>query len=88
MNAQDVKLAANYFDLDQNCWTKRALNRSIVVRGERSVIPLKPEAARDAVDALAKDIYGRLFDWLVRRVNKAIDGEKRKEYWRFGHIWL
>ena len=80
MNAQDVKLAANYFDLDATLLDKTLLNRSIVVRGERSVIPLKPEAARDAVDALAKDIYGRLFDWLVGRVNKAIDGEE-EEYW-------
>ena len=78
MNAQDVKLAADYFDLDAKLLDKTLLNRSIVVRGERSVIPLEPEAARDAVDALAKDIYGRLFDWLVRRVNKAIDGERGK----------
>ena len=84
MNAQDVKLAANYFDLDiagQNAF------EPVDSCPWRTSVIAKPEAARDAVDALAKDIYGRLFDWLVGRVNKAIDGEK-EEYWRFGHIWL
>ena len=77
-NSQVVKVSAEYLDLDPKLLDKTLLNRSIVVRGERSVIPLKPDAARDAVDALAKDVYGRLFDWLVKRVNQAIDGEKGK----------
>ena len=52
------------------------VTRSIEVRGEKSVIPLKPADARAGADALAKSVYGKLFDWLVKRVNAAMEGER------------
>mmetsp|Transcript_45103 Transcript_45103/g.72092 ORF Transcript_45103/g.72092 Transcript_45103/m.72092 type:complete len:1517 (+) Transcript_45103:1288-5838(+) len=45
--------------------------RSITVRGEESIIPLKRSQATTARDSLAKAIYGRLFNWLVTRVNES-----------------
>ncbi len=50
----------------QKCLTVRDL----VIRGEHMNVELTPEQARDARDALAKDLYGRLFDWIVVRLNK------------------
>ncbi len=44
--------------------------RDLVIRGEHMNVELTPEQARDARDALAKDLYGRLFDWIVARLNK------------------
>ena len=35
-------------------------------------VPLKPWEASSARDALAKAVYGRMFDYIVESVNKAI----------------
>ena len=35
-------------------------------------VPLKPHEAASARDALAKAVYGRMFDYIVESVNKAI----------------
>jgi len=41
-------------------------------RGSMVTIKLSPPAAKDAADALAKALYGRLFDWLVVKINASI----------------
>jgi len=47
-------------------------SRTFRIRGqEPTKIPFKKKEAMDACDALAKSIYGRVFDWLVQRVNSA-----------------
>jgi myosin heavy subunit len=45
------------------------LNRSIVARGETMEIRLQPVEAMDARNALAKEIYGRLFSHIVGHCN-------------------
>ena len=67
--------AAKFLSVDPEPLRKVLLNRSITVRNETSVIPLDPEKARAGCDSLAKGVYGRLFDWLVRRVNKSLEGD-------------
>lgn len=34
--------------------------------------PLKPQQAMDARHSMAKALYGRMFDWLVMRVNESM----------------
>ena len=42
------------------------------VRGETITSFLNPELSTNARDALAKSIYGKMFDWLVERVNDSL----------------
>ena len=46
--------------------------RAIETAGERIVKRLDPSAAAASRDALAKNLYARLFDWLVSAVNRKI----------------
>ena len=57
---------------------KAVTNRSIEVRGSKTTIPLKPEDALSGCDALAKAVYGKMFDWLVRRVNISLEGAGKR----------
>ena len=41
-------------------------------------VPQNQEQARTARDALAKDIYFRMFDWIVSKVNEALDTSGRR----------
>lgn len=75
-NPKMVERAAELLQVAPDALSTCLTSRSIEVRGERSVIALPPNDARDGTDALSKCIYGKLFDWLVLRVNEAIAGEK------------
>ncbi|CAL8334609.1 unnamed protein product [Boreogadus saida] len=51
-----------------NCLTSRTL----ITRGETVSTPLSMEQALDVRDAFVKGIYGRLFVWIVGKINAAI----------------
>ncbi|KAM4695270.1 unconventional myosin-VIIb [Discoglossus pictus] len=47
-------------------------NNSIIIRGESVSKPLNCSQASDGRDAFMKGIYGRLFIWIVNKINNAI----------------
>ena len=47
-------------------------SKSTVTRGEVVVSPLSSAAAQDVCDAFVKGIYGRVFIWIVQKINKTI----------------
>lgn len=49
--------------------------RTMTVGTEKTVVPLTPEKALAAREALAKAVYVRLFDWLVDAVNQSLAGQ-------------
>ena len=59
------------------------LERTMKVAGETHQIKQRPHEATSARNALAKDLYARLFDWIVARINQsteyvAMDNSVRK----------
>jgi len=50
--------------------------RTMSTRGEVFKVPLKPDAAKDGADAYAKEIYCKVFLWIVREVNWATCAEE------------
>uniref|UniRef100_A0A8C3K4I6 Myosin VIIA n=1 Tax=Calidris pygmaea TaxID=425635 RepID=A0A8C3K4I6_9CHAR len=64
--------AATLLEVDpqdvMNCLT----SRTIITRGETVSTPLSMEQALDVRDAFVKGIYGRLFVWIVEKINAAI----------------
>jgi len=49
--------------------------RTIKTRGEEYKVPLKSDVARESADAFAKEIYAKVFLWLVRAINDATCAE-------------
>lgn len=50
--------------------------RTMTTRGEVFKVPLKADTAKDSADAYAKEIYSKVFLWLVREVNAATCAEE------------
>ena len=72
-SSKPLKMASKLLKVTPAALTKAITFRSIEVSGKKTLIPLNPSEALDACDALAKAVYGKLFDWLVKRVNAATD---------------
>ncbi|XP_054868504.1 myosin VIIAa isoform X3 [Amphiprion ocellaris] len=72
VHSAHLTTAATLLEVDgkdlMNCLTSRTL----ITRGETVSTPLSMEQALDVRDAFVKGIYGRLFVWIVEKINAAI----------------
>uniref|UniRef100_A0A183V3G8 Unconventional myosin heavy chain 6 n=1 Tax=Toxocara canis TaxID=6265 RepID=A0A183V3G8_TOXCA len=77
-----VTRVAKLLQVDERSLVNALTTRSLITRDERVVSCLSAEQSLDIRDALVKGIYGRLFLYIINRINEAIykprkDGQRR-----------
>ena len=73
IKASVVKSVADLLGVEDPAKLVEALTHTAIeVRGAKTLTPCSPEQSKAGAAALAKAIFGRLFDWLVSRINKAV----------------
>ena len=77
-----VKQVCALLEVIDDVLIKSITHRTLNMRGEAVTSPMNMLMARDVKDALVKGIYGRLFIWIVEKINATInktkDGVRRK----------
>jgi myosin V len=66
---------ADLMGVDEDTLGKAFTERTMKTKTESYKVPLGTQGAKDACDALAGEIYGNVFLWLVKQINKATRAE-------------
>ena len=84
-----VKAAAKLLRVDEDIVNNSLITRTIHIMGSQggdTICAQTPDASDYARDALCKFIYGKMFDWLVRRLNESMGARSIPStlvYWIF-----
>ncbi|KAJ8614226.1 hypothetical protein CTAYLR_001147 [Chrysophaeum taylorii] len=65
--------AARLSGLPEDALLQALTRRTVKTRAEEYVVRLVPDDAASARDAVAKALYGRLFEWLVEKINQGVN---------------
>jgi myosin-5 len=82
--SNNVTTCCTLFGVDLSSFSNALICRTIDVEGQKLPVPLTVEQACVGRDALAKEIYARLFSWLVAVINyntsskRVLDGSASK----------
>jgi len=72
----DLSKLAGLMDISEEKLSVALTERTMKTRDESYKVPLNTEQASESSDALAKEIYGKVFLWLVSAINKATCAEE------------
>jgi myosin V len=71
----ELNALADLMGVSQQDLTLAFTERTMKTRTESYKVPLKAEVAKDAADSFAKEVYGKLFLWVVNEINNATRAE-------------
>jgi len=74
-STKEFKDLADLIGCDETILTKAFTERTIKTRGEVFKVPLKADISKESANAFAKEIYAKIFLWLVRALNDATCAE-------------
>nr|CAB3264162.1 unconventional myosin-VIIa-like [Phallusia mammillata] len=74
-----LKLTAQLFGVNEQALAKSLTQRTLSTKGDTVTSPMNLEQANDVKDAYIKGVYGRLFVWIVDKINMAIFRDQKKE---------
>ncbi|XP_035522680.1 unconventional myosin-VIIa [Morone saxatilis] len=72
VRSPDLVTAASLMEVEPKDVMVCLTTRTLITRGESVATPLSVEQGLDVRDAFVKGIYGRLFVWIVDKINAAI----------------
>ncbi|XP_062868377.1 unconventional myosin-VIIa isoform X2 [Trichomycterus rosablanca] len=72
VSSSDLSKAANLLEVDPEDVRMCLTSRTLITRGESVSTPLSVDQGLDVRDAFVKGIYGRLFVWIVDKINATI----------------
>ncbi|XP_029527278.2 unconventional myosin-VIIa-like isoform X2 [Oncorhynchus nerka] len=72
VQSPDLSTAASLMEVDPKDVMSCLTTRTLITRGESVSTPLSIEQGLDVRNAFVKGIYGRLFVWIVDKINAAI----------------
>jgi len=74
-STKEFKDLADLIGCDQDILSKAFTVRTIKARGDEFKVPLKADVSKESANAFAKEIYAKVFLWLVRSINDATCAE-------------
>jgi myosin-5 len=78
--ADSLVLAASLLGIESDMLSLTLTSRQLITRNGASVtrVPLNKEAALNALDATAKNLFVKVFDWLVEKINGTINADPKE----------
>ncbi|XP_012942995.1 myosin-IIIa, partial [Aplysia californica] len=74
-----LQIVCSLLRISEEDFHSALLEDVMIARGEQTHRPLTPDQSREAVDALSRALYSRLFSWLVNGLNQMVQAPPDSE---------